>query len=182
MHHRVRKSVISAMPLEHGSAPASRGPLSSSPFSSTIAANTTSPSFRRHSKSSINTKARPEHQHSFLVLVPLPRTSSTSHSRSSSLGSTSTTLGPFGAAKLAPSVSTIDASGTLVAQPPTSASGVLPSTIDGLLNSVPVHHLGMMRAPGRDHKLISTRTMDTRSALRLVLKLTFVALGGQGWA
>ena len=120
-------------------APASRGPLSSSPFSSTIAANTSSSSFRRDSKSSINTKARPEHQHGLLVHVPLPRTSSTSHSRSSSLGSTSTALGPLGAAKLAPSVSTIDASGTLVAQPPTSTSGVLPSTIDGLLNNVPVH-------------------------------------------
>ena len=61
MHHRIRKSVISAMLRTRVSrvlrpAPASRGPLSSSPFSSTITANTSSSSFRHHSKSSIKQK------------------------------------------------------------------------------------------------------------------------------
>ena len=46
----------------------------------------TSSSFRRHSKSSINTKARPEHQHGLLDF----------YFSLSSLGSTSTTLGPLG--------------------------------------------------------------------------------------
>lgn len=154
-HHRVSSSVSMGKGISRTapSIPSGGGPLSSSPFSSTVAG----PSSRRHSKSSITTtKARPEHQHGLLVHVSLPRTSTTStHSRSRSMGNTNLDLGHLGAAKLAPSVSNIDASGTLVAaaalasssQISTSlGSGVIP-TIDELLNSVPVHDV----LPPRNH-------------------------------